>query len=56
MDLFNHLISSLFDLASSPFSAFHPLVGLVVLSIVTGIMMLIIFRYTSNQEAIRRPD
>jgi len=54
MNTFNHLISSLFDLAVSPFSSFHPLVGLVVLSILTGIMMLIIFRYTSNQEAIRR--
>jgi len=54
MDTFNHLISSFFDLAFSPFSIFEPLIGLMVVSIVTGIIMLIIFRYTSNQSAIRR--
>jgi len=41
-----------FDLALRPFAELHPWVGLVVVSIVTGVIMLLIFGKTSNQRKI----
>lgn len=45
-------INSGFELLFRPFQALHPLVGLTVVSVVTGVVMLLIFGKTSNQAAI----
>ncbi len=54
MDSFNHIITSIFDALCAPFASLHPAWGLSALSVLTGVAMLIIFRFTSNQEGIRR--
>jgi uncharacterized membrane protein (DUF106 family) len=41
-----------FDVILAPFARMHPAVGLLVISIVTGIVMLLIFGKTSNQKRI----
>jgi uncharacterized membrane protein (DUF106 family) len=46
-------LNGIFDLLMAPFQGMHPLVGLIVISVVTGIVMLLIFGKTSNQKAIR---
>ena len=48
------LCAKLFDVIMIPFRSMHPVVGLLVISIITGIIMLLIFGKTSNQKAIRR--
>jgi hypothetical protein len=48
------LINGLFDILLAPFRGMHPAVGLVVVSVATGVIMLMIFGRVSNQEAIRR--
>jgi hypothetical protein len=48
------LINGLFDILLAPFRGMHPAVGLVVVSIATGVIMLMIFGKVSNQDAIRR--
>jgi uncharacterized membrane protein (DUF106 family) len=49
----NAFLTSLFSLMLTPFRSFHPLVSLFVVSLVTGILMLVVFRYTSDQEKIK---
>ncbi|RJP74340.1 MAG: hypothetical protein C4532_02705 [Candidatus Abyssobacteria bacterium SURF_17] len=53
MQLINTIITAFFDLILSPFSGLSPIWGLLVVSVLTGIVMVIIFKYTSNQSAIR---
>ena len=45
-------ITSAFDAVMTPFAKLHPWVGLAVVSVVTGIVMLLIFGKTSNQTKI----
>lgn len=54
MIFINTLISSIFDLFFYPFSRMPGIIGLLAISIVTGLVMLIIFKYTSNQGAIKQ--
>lgn len=53
MSYLNAAISSLFSLLIAPFKNIDPLWSLAIMSLLVGIIMLIIFRYTSNQTAIR---
>ncbi len=53
MWLLNNILNKIFDAFFSPFRALNPLWGLSIISFITGIIMLIIFRYTSNQEGIK---
>ena len=48
------LFAKIFDVILMPFRSMHPVIGLLVVSIITGIVMLLIFGKTSNQKAIRR--
>jgi len=48
------VINGLFDVILAPFRGMHPGVGLMVISILSGIVMLLIFGKTSKQDAIRR--
>jgi len=45
-------VTRFFDVVLSPFAAMPPAVGLLVVSIVTGVVMLLIFGKTSNQAMI----
>jgi len=50
----NLTISSFFNLLIAPFKNLDPLWSLTFMSLLVGILMLVVFRYTSNQEAIRK--
>jgi hypothetical protein len=47
------LLSRLFDVLLRPFQSLDPLYGLLVVSVLTGLLMVLVFRYTSNQRAIK---
>jgi hypothetical protein len=47
-------INGLFDFALWPFRSFNPMLPLALASLLTAILLLFVFRYTSNQLAIRR--
>jgi uncharacterized membrane protein (DUF106 family) len=53
MNLFNKIVTSIFDVIFAPFSALQPIWGLIFISVVTGLLMLLIFKRTSNQQGIR---
>jgi uncharacterized membrane protein (DUF106 family) len=48
-----YVFNKIFDWIFLPFRSMHPMVGLLVISGLTGIVMLLIFGKTSNQKAIR---
>jgi hypothetical protein len=48
------MLDAIFEALLGPFSGVPPAVTLLVASLVTSALMLLIFRVTSNQEAIRR--
>ncbi len=52
MSFVNAVLRPLFELALSPFRGLPPIVGLVVVSLLTAIAMLVIFKRTSNQDGI----
>lgn len=54
MNLINYSINSIFDLFFYPFRSIDPIYGLCAISFLTTIITLPIFKYTSNQEAIKR--
>ncbi len=51
---FNSFMNVLFDAVTWPFQWFHPVVGLTVISAVAGVVLLLMFKYTSPQAAIKR--
>ena len=48
------LVDGAFDLFFQPFRAAHPAYGLALISSLTGLAAILIFRYGSNQNALRR--
>lgn len=52
--MFNDIMCAFFDALCIPFASLHPWWGISGLSLLTGIVMLLVFRLTSDQEAIRR--
>lgn len=52
MAIFNNILNMIFDLLLYPFRELEPIWGLVFVSVVTGILMLVVFKRTSNQEGI----
>ena len=54
MTAFLSAVSRLFDGLFYPFRALSPWLPLVLFSFLAGILMLLVFRFTSNQPAIRR--
>jgi hypothetical protein len=50
--LVNQIVGWLFELLVQPLRGLPPLAGLAIISLVTAILMLIVFRATSNQPAI----
>jgi uncharacterized membrane protein (DUF106 family) len=51
---FNKFFGKIFDLLFIPFRNMNPWVGMVIVSFLTGLLMLVIFRYTSNQAGIKK--
>lgn len=54
MWIFNSLFGKLFDLLFYPFRGLSPWYGMALISFLTGLFMLFVFRYTSNQQGIRK--
>lgn len=54
MWIFQSLFGKIFDVLFFPFRSFSPWVGMVFISFLTGLFMLFVFRFTSNQEGIRK--
>lgn len=54
MWIFNLVFGKIFDFIFFAFRSLSPWVGMVVVSFLTGIFMLIIYRYTSNQDGIKK--
>ena len=52
MSFVNSVLRPVFELALSPFRGLPPIVGLVVVSLLTAIGMLLVFKRTSNQDGI----
>ena len=50
----NLALGKIFDLALLPFSRLNPFWGLAAISLFTGAVMVVIFKFVSNQEGIRR--
>jgi uncharacterized membrane protein (DUF106 family) len=49
----NTVLGKLFDLIFLPVRSFDPWVGMGLISLLTGLLMLFIYRWTSNQTGIR---
>lgn len=54
MWIFNSIFGKIFEFIFIPFRNLSPWVGMTLISLLTGLLMLLIFRYTSNQEGIRK--
>jgi len=52
MQVVNTVLRALVDVAQTPFKGLPPLVGIVVWSAITAVGMLLVFKRTSNQEAL----
>jgi uncharacterized membrane protein (DUF106 family) len=48
----NQILRTIFDLVLAPFAGLPALVGLVLVSLITAIGMLLVFKVTSNQEKL----
>jgi hypothetical protein len=54
MTALNHMLNLLFDLVMRPLSHLGQWPAMVVLSLVSTVLLLLVFKYTSNQKALRR--
>lgn len=54
MTVVNAIMTAIFDALLRPFSGVSPWYGIAVVSLLTSVVMLFVFRYTSNQRAIRQ--
>jgi len=50
----NSVLNTFFDLLCAPFARLNPWWAMAFLSLLTGLLMLLVFRFTSNQQGIRR--
>jgi len=50
----NSILGKLFDVLLLPFRSLNPWAGMAFISLLTGLLMLLIYRLTSNQSGIRR--
>ena len=52
MAVANSILCALFDAALAPFRGLPPLAGLTAVSLLTGVAMLLVFKWTSDQEGL----
>ena len=50
---FNSIFGKIFDLIFLPFRNMSPWVGMIIVSLLTSLFMLFVFRFTSNQKGIK---
>lgn len=53
MSIFNAIMNSLFDVILFPFKGMAPVVGLSVFSVLAGVLLLLLYKYTSPQKRIK---
>ncbi len=53
MRIINTIIGKIFDILFLPFQNMNPWIGMIVISLLTGLLMLFIYKFTSNQEGIK---
>ncbi|MHC4130284.1 MAG: hypothetical protein ACYSUA_19405, partial [Planctomycetota bacterium] len=53
MNWINARLTAAGDFCLAPFASWPPLVVLIAVSVVAGVGMTVVFRYTSNQRALR---
>lgn len=51
---FNLVFGKIFELIFFPFRNLSPWLGMILISFLTGLFMIFVFRYTSNQDGIRK--
>lgn len=54
MWIINAIITGFFDVILWPFARMSPWIGLIIVSAITGVLMLFIFKVTSKQDKIKR--
>ena len=54
METLNRILNFLFDGMLRLFAGLDPAFGLLAISVITGILMLMVFRYTSDQKGIKK--
>ena len=54
MWIFNSILGKIFDALFLPFRSMSPWVGMILISFLTGLLMLFVFKWTSNQQGIQK--
>ena len=54
MWIFNSVFGKIFDFIFFFFRNMNPWIGMILISVLTALLMLFVFRFTSNQEGIKR--
>lgn len=54
MWIFNSAFGKIFDALFLPFRGMSPWVGMILVSFLTGLLMLFVFKWTSNQQGIQK--
>jgi uncharacterized membrane protein (DUF106 family) len=54
MWIFNSAFGKIFDVLFLPFRSMSPWVGMILISFLTGLLMLFVFKWTSNQQGIQK--
>jgi len=54
MNVLNAVLSKIFEIIFIPFQNINPWYGMIVISLLTGILMLYVFKLTSDQEGIKK--
>ena len=54
MWVFNSIFGKIFEILFIPFRSMSPWVGMIIISFLTALLMLFVFRFTSNQQGIRK--
>jgi len=54
MWIFNSVFGKIFELIFFPFLSMSPWIGMILISFLTSLLMLLVFRFTSNQKGIRQ--
>ena len=53
MWIFNSVFGKIFEIIFIPFRNMSPWVGMIIISFLTSLLMLLVFRFTANQQGIR---
>ncbi|MEE8377847.1 MAG: hypothetical protein V3R45_05710 [Candidatus Aminicenantaceae bacterium] len=53
MWIINTIIGKIFEVLFLPFKNMNPWFGMIIISLLTGLLMLFIYKFTSNQEGIK---